>query len=102
MHIKAYVEIGEENRALLKIALRSIYVKDKYDLAKFNKIFEEIFKDLTKEDPLANGEFSAKAQRFKLAKSKYVIKQVNSQSKAIQKEKVDNENVKKPFRSTVT
>ena len=27
-----FKEIGEENRTLLKYALRSIYVKDKYDL----------------------------------------------------------------------
>ena len=28
----------------LKTALRAIYVKDKYDIPKFNKIFENVFK----------------------------------------------------------
>lgn len=39
-----YRELGEDDRNLLKTALRAIYVKDKYDIPKFNKIFENVFK----------------------------------------------------------
>lgn len=92
---QAYQDIGEEDKNLLKEALRFIHVKDKYDLTKFNKIFEEVFKDLTKEEDYEDVEISTKSMRFKLAKSnKYVIKKPNSKSKAFRKEKVDNEMLK--------
>mgnify|MGYP003291335164 CR=1 FL=1 len=41
---EVYLELGDMDRDLLRTALRAIYVKDKYDIPKFNKIFEEIFK----------------------------------------------------------
>ena len=41
---EVYMELGETDRDLLRTALRAIYVKDRYDIPKFNKIFEEIFK----------------------------------------------------------
>ena len=41
---EVYLQFGETDRDLLRTALRAIYVKDKYDIPKFNKIFEEIFK----------------------------------------------------------
>ncbi len=36
--------LSNENRNTLKEALRSVYVKNKYDIPKFNKAFEEIFR----------------------------------------------------------
>ena len=41
--IQVYEDLGEEDRNLLKTALMAVYVKDKYDIPKFNKVFEEIF-----------------------------------------------------------
>ena len=41
---EVYMQLGESDRDMLRTALRAIYVKDKYDIPKFNKIFEEIFK----------------------------------------------------------
>ena len=41
---QVYQDLGENDRNLLKTALRAIYVKDKYDIPKFNKIFENVFK----------------------------------------------------------
>ena len=46
-----YRELGEDDRNLLKTALRAIYVKDKYDIPKFNKIFENVFKKEAKKKP---------------------------------------------------
>ena len=42
--VKIYMDLGEDDRQLLKTALMAVYVKDKYDNPKFNKVFEEIFK----------------------------------------------------------
>ena len=39
--VRIYMELGETDRQLLKNALMSVYVKDKYDIPKFNKIFED-------------------------------------------------------------
>lgn len=85
-----YKNIGIDNRELLKMALRSIYVKDKYDLVKFDKIFDEAFK-IIKDDESEGINEQFKNSRFKLAKSnRYVIKKNNARAKRIQKEKVDN------------
>ena len=42
--VKIHMEFGETDRQLLKTALMAVYVKDRYDIPKFNKIFDEIFK----------------------------------------------------------
>ena len=44
--IDAYAILGEDNVDTLKDAFRSIYVKSKYDIPKFNKVFEKIFRFL--------------------------------------------------------
>lgn len=36
--------IGSNDKELLKESLKAVYVKDKYDIPKFNEVFEEIFK----------------------------------------------------------
>ena len=42
--VQVHQTFGEDDRELLKSALMAVYVKDKYDIPKFNKIFEKIFK----------------------------------------------------------
>ena len=39
-----YNNLTDEDRNILRTALRSIYIKDKYDIPKFNKIFDELFR----------------------------------------------------------
>ena len=41
---EVYLTLGESDRDLLRTSLRAIYVKDKYDIPKFNKIFESLLK----------------------------------------------------------
>ena len=45
--VETYNELGDNNKQLLKTALMAIYVKDKYDIPKFNKIFEEVFTEVS-------------------------------------------------------
>ena len=42
--VKIHMNLGEADRQLLKTALMAVYVKDRYDIPKFNKVFEKIFK----------------------------------------------------------
>ena len=92
---EVYLQFGETDRDLLRTALRAIYVKDKYDIPKFNKIFEEIFKKekvaSEEEEMLEKG----KAYRGTGPKSnKYIIKKQNNAYKKVQKEKINNEKLK--------
>ena len=48
--MEIYQNLGDEDRNLLKTALMAVYVKDRYDIPKFNKIFEEIFKKEKEEE----------------------------------------------------
>ena len=43
--VQIYQDLGQNDRQLLKTALMAVYVKDRYDIPKFNKIFEKIFKE---------------------------------------------------------
>ena len=43
--VEIYMELGEDDRNLLKTALMAVYVKDRYDIPRFNKVFDEIFKE---------------------------------------------------------
>lgn len=94
--VVTYENLGDEDRNLLRIALRSIYVKDKYDIPKFNKIFDELFKPETAIDEEAQ---TQSKEKFKYGKggpksNKYIIKKTNSKAKSIQKEKVNNKMLK--------
>ena len=90
-----YCDIGAEKPTLLKFALRSIYVKDKYDIAKFDRIFDENFKIIKEEEAVQKKKNKSKYPHAKLAKSnKYVIKKNNAKSKAIEKDKMDNKMLK--------
>ena len=40
--VQVYMALGEDDRQLLKNALMSVYVKDKYDIPRFNKVFDGI------------------------------------------------------------
>ena len=72
--VQIYQDLGESDRQLLKTALMAVYVKDRYDIPKFNKIFEKIFKKEVKQE--TNNELDrGKSYRGKGPKSnKYVIK----------------------------
>ena len=92
--VQIYQDLGESDRQLLKTALMAVYVKDRYDIPKFNKIFEEIFKKEVKQE--TNNELDrGKSYRGKGPKSnKYVIKKQNNAYKKLQKEKINNEKLK--------
>ena len=90
-----YRELGEDDRNLLKTALRAIYVKDKYDIPKFNKIFENVFKKEAKKKEVLDAEQRGKAYKGTGPKSnKYIIKKQGNISTKIKKEKIDNEKLK--------
>lgn len=92
--VKIYMDLGEGDRQLLKTALMAVYVKDKYDIPKFNKIFEKIFK--TKIEPQIDREVNhGKAYSGRGPKSnKYIIKKQNTAFQKINKEKINNEKLK--------
>lgn len=90
-----YLELGESDRDLLRTALRAIYVKDKYDIPKFNKIFEELFKK-EKNDPELD-EIQKRSEAYKGTgprSNKYIIKKQDNAFKKVQKEKINNEKLK--------
>ena len=92
--VKIYMEFGEEDRQLLKTALMAVYVKDRYDIPKFNKIFEQIFKKEVKKE-VKNQDQRGTAYRGTGPKSnKYIIKKQNNTFGKINKEKVNNEKLK--------
>ena len=92
--VEIYKDLGLEDRQLLKTALMAVYVKDRYDIPKFNKVFEEVFKKevVEKEAPeLQKGT----AYRGKGPKSnKYIIKKQNNAYRKINREKMNNEKLK--------
>lgn len=94
--IDAYYDLSEEDMDILKIALRSIYVKDRYDLDKFNRLFENIFKkkeEKTEKDIGINKGFRSKYNAPK--SNKYVIKKTKDKGKTIREEKASNKELKK-------
>jgi len=93
--MEIYLNFGDENRDLLKTALMSIYVKDRYDIPKFLKIFDEVFAAPKKDKEEAENPNRGKAYRGTGPKSnKYIIKKQNTIGKKIQKEKISNEKLK--------
>ena len=71
---QVYQDLGENDRNLLKTALRAIYVKDKYDIPKFNKIFENVFKKEARKKEVLDAEQRGKAYKGTGPKSnKYII-----------------------------
>ena len=93
--VEVYIDLGEEDRNLLKTALMAIYVKDRYDIPKFNKIFDEIFTLPAPEKPQREELNKGNAYRGKGPKSnKYIIKKQNSMGKKVRQEKINNEKLK--------
>lgn len=91
--IQVYEDLGEEDRNLLKTALMAVYVKDKYDIPKFNKVFEEIF--AIKKVEMPEEVKRSKAYEGRGPKSnKYIIKKQESMAQSIRKEKITNEKLK--------
>lgn len=92
--VKIHMNLGEADRQLLKTALMAVYVKDRYDIPKFNKVFEKIFKiemEHKKTQELNKGT----AYRGKGPKSnKYIIKKQNNAYQKVRKEKINNEKLK--------
>lgn len=92
--VQIYQDLGDENRELLKTALLAVYVKDRYDIPKFLKIFDEVFRQEKKQEvkeELNRG----KAYRGTGPKSnKYVIKKQNGIGQKIRQEKIDNKKLK--------
>ena len=92
--VKIHMELGEADRQLLKTALMAVYVKDRYDIPKFNKVFEKIFK--IEMEPKKSQELNkGTAYRGKGPKSnKYIIKKQNNAYQKVRKEKINNEKLK--------
>ena len=92
--VKIHMNLGEADRQLLKTALMAVYVKDRYDIPTFNKVFEKIFKiemEHKKTQELNKGT----AYRGKGPKSnKYIIKKQNNAYQKVRKEKINNEKLK--------
>ena len=92
--MEIYLNFGDVDRNLLKTALMAIYVKDRYDIPKFLKIFDEVFAAPKPEKEVKEADRS-KAYRGTGPKSnKYIIKKQNTIGKRIRKEKLDNEKLK--------
>jgi uncharacterized protein with von Willebrand factor type A (vWA) domain len=92
--VKIHMDLGEADRQLLKTALMAVYVKDRYDIPKFNKVFEKIFK--IEMEPKKTQELNkGTAYRGKGSKSnKYIIKKQNNAYQKVRKEKINNEKLK--------
>ncbi|AMD16928.1 von Willebrand factor A [Methanobrevibacter sp. YE315] len=93
--VKIYMDLGEEDRNLLKTAMMAVYVKDKYDIPKFNKVFDKIFATKEPEKKLSNDFDRSKAYRGTGPKSnKYIIKKQGSMAQKVREEKITNEKLK--------
>jgi hypothetical protein len=92
--VKIHMELGESDRQLLKTALMAIYVKDKYDIPKFNKVFENIFKiEIEPQIDREVNKGTAYAGRGPKS-NKYIIKKQNTAFQKVRKEKAENEKLK--------
>lgn len=92
--VRIYMDLGEDDRQLLKTALMAVYVKDRYDIPKFLKVFDEVFKK--EPEKKADKELErGTAYRGRGPKSnKYIIKKQNNAYQKINKEKADNEKLR--------
>ncbi len=90
-----YQNLGADDKNLLKTALMAIYVKDRYDIPKFLKIFEKVFAAPEPEEKKGENPNKGKAYQGTGPKSnKYIIKKQNTMGRKIQKEKINNEKLK--------
>lgn len=92
--VRIYRDLGEKDKQLLKTALMAVYVKDRYDIPKFLKVFEEVFKDEVEKE-IAQEIEKGTAYRGRGPKSnKYIIKKQNNTFQKINKEKMNNEKLR--------
>lgn len=89
--ITAYelLDLGEDDNKILKDAFRSIYVKDKHDIPKFNDAYDDIFVvDDENEIDFSKSIFSGSTNRLAsnrfLRKNKYTIKKGSGETKRTQ------------------
>ena len=93
--MQIYMDLGAEDRNLLKTALMAVYVKDRYDIPKFNKVFDKVFAPPRPEKKALNELNKGTAYRGAGPKSnKYVIKKQGNMAKKIREEKVTNEKLR--------
>ena len=92
--VQIYKDLGGGDRELLKTALMAVYVKDRYDIPKFLKIFDKVFTEEKK--PKAKEELN-RGEAYKGAgpkSNKYVIKKQNNMGQKIRQEQIDNQKMK--------
>ena len=92
--VQIYMDLGDEDRNLLKTALMAVYVKDRYDIPKFMKIFDEVF---TVELPKKENKEVNRGTAYRGAgpkSNKYVIKKQGNMASKVRKEKINNEKLK--------
>ena len=89
-----YMDLGEEDRNLLRTALMAVYVKDRYDIPKFMKVFDGIFKEPTPEKKMQEQINQSRAYRSGPKSNRYVIKKQDTVGQRVRKEKVTNEKLK--------
>ncbi len=93
--VEVYRTLGDGDRNLLKTALMAIYVKDRYDIPKFNKVFEEVFAVSPPEKKDGDKLNRGTAYRGGGPKSnKYVIKKQGSMAQKVRQEKISNEKLR--------
>lgn len=93
--MEIYQNLGDEDRNLLKTALMAVYVKDRYDIPKFLKIFDKVFAPPKPEKKAGDDPNRGKAYRGTGPKSnKYVIKKQHTLGQKVQREKINNEKLK--------
>lgn len=92
--VEIYMDLGGEDRNLLKTALMAVYVKDRYDIPKFNKVFDEVF---TVELPKKENKELNKGTAYRGSgpkSNKYIIKKQGNMASKVRKEKINNEKLK--------
>ena len=93
--VEVYQDLGESDRDLLMTALMSIYVKDRYDIPKFQKIFKEVFKKDVAKNEIAEEANKGTAYAGNGPKSnKYIIKKQQNAYQKVNREKMNNEKLK--------
>ena len=92
--VQIYQDFGDDDRLLLKRALMAVYVKDKYDIPKFNKVFDEIFKKEDKKENLKEDKRGTAYRGSGPKSNKYIIKKNNDAYAKLNKEKMNNEKLK--------
>lgn len=92
---ETYQNLANMDNKTIKTALRSIYVKDKYDMAKFDRIFDNIFKKNSPINEEVEHENRGTAYSGQGPRSnKYIIKKSDNRIKEMRKEKINNEMLK--------